>query len=71
MQQSDYFVKTLSPERDQIKKIKRDELISLGNTIEDEIKFLLSVSFDLTPLGFECFVAYFLSTHYKYETTVQ
>ncbi len=71
MQISDYFVKTLTLERDTVKRIKREELITLGNTNVQQLEFLLFVSFNLTPLGFECFIAYFLSENYRYTTTVQ
>lgn len=70
MFQKDLYITPNTQELSHFKRIRREALLSLGNFDMDKVDFLLHVSYDLTPLGFECFVAYFLQEHFKYKTQV-
>lgn len=68
----DIFLNVITPEIQAAKAARKAKLFKYADQSRDEAKidFLLSVSYDLTPLGFDYFIAYFLEKHFGYKMFV-
>lgn len=60
------FFEAGSPEIEEAKARRKAKLFKYVDQDESKIDFLLKISYDLTPLGFDYFIAYFLERHYGY-----